>query len=159
MEITPELLAPKSKRFGNFVIDMIVRYLLFMIIGVIAALIDPEGFLKWSESISRLEEILYSLLVLFLYFLWMETITQRTVGKYITGTKVVMADGSRPGIGVIFKRTLCRMIPFEVLSFIGETSLGWHDSLSKTRVVDIKLYNEALQLHNSFEEIGKTEEI
>jgi len=37
---------------------------------------------------------------------------------------------------VIFEgRTLCRYIPFEPFSFLGNKPIGWHDSLSKTLVV------------------------
>lgn len=32
-------------------------------------------------------------------------------------------------------RTLCRLIPFEALSCLGEKSRGWHDRLSRTWVI------------------------
>jgi uncharacterized RDD family membrane protein YckC len=54
-------------------------------------------------------------------------------GKLLFGTFVVSASGAKPAFGQIVKRTLCRYIPFEPFSFFGET--GWHDSISKTRVV------------------------
>lgn len=131
MEVTKDVLAVKSKRFGNFVIDLIFRYVIFFIIGLVGAIINPEAILEWSENVTRIEDILYSLAVLMLYYIVTEAVFQRTLGKLITGTKVVMADGSKPGFGTIVLRTLCRLIPFEVFSFIGEDAYGWHDSFSK----------------------------
>ncbi|MGV3460297.1 MAG: RDD family protein [Flavobacterium sp.] len=157
MEITNDVLATKGKRFGNFVIDLIFRYVLFFIIGIIAAIIDPEGFLAWSESIGRLEELMYGIIVLVIYFIVTESLFQRTLGKLITGTKVITEDGSKPNFGTIVIRTLCRLIPFEAFSFLGDYAYGWHDSLSKTYVVDVKIYNEALNRKNSFDEIGTTQ--
>lgn len=157
MEITNNVLAAKSKRFGNFVIDLIFRYVLVFILSFIAAIIDPEGFTAWIGSLTRLEDIMYSLILMIVYFIVTESIFQRTVGKLITGTKVVMADGSKPGFGTIILRTLCRLIPFEAFSFIGDNAYGWHDNFSNTYVVDIKLYNEALSRESSFDDIGKSE--
>ena len=157
MEITNEMLASKGKRFGNLVIDLIVRYLIFMVIGFVAATIDPEAFLRWAENVSRIEDILYSVLLLLIYYIAMEALTHRTVGKYITGTKVVMADGSAPSASVIVKRSFCRFIPFEAFTFFGQDGTGWHDRFSDTYVVDVKLFEEAKRLKTSFDEIGNTE--
>lgn len=157
MEITDDVLAVKSKRFGNFVIDLIFRYVIVFVLSFIAVVIDPEGFSAWIESVTTLEDIMYSLLLLMIYFIVTESLFQRTVGKLITGTMVVMADGSKPSFGTIVLRTLCRLIPFEAFSFIGDDAYGWHDNFSNTYVVDIKLYNEALNRKSSFDEIGKSE--
>jgi uncharacterized RDD family membrane protein YckC len=46
------------------------------------------------------------------------------------------------------------MIPFEAFSFLGDEGRGWHDSLAKTVVVDVKKYNEIVELQNSLSEIG-----
>ena len=55
----------------------------------------------------------------------------RTLGKFITGTKVVSADGETPTASQIVGRTFCRMIPFEAFSFARETCpVGWHDKFS-----------------------------
>ena len=83
-----------------------------------------------------------------------ETITGRTLGKYITNTKVLTEDGQKPEADKILYRTLSRMIPFEAFSFLGDEGRGWHDSLAKTVVVDVKKYNEIVELQNSLSEIG-----
>jgi uncharacterized RDD family membrane protein YckC len=68
------------------------------------------------------------------YYCVLEGLTSRTLGKFITGTYVVTADGLKPGFLTILGRTLCRYIPFEPLSFLFG-SLGFHDRFSNTRVV------------------------
>ena len=65
----------------------------------------------------------------------MEAVFQRTIGKLVTGTRVVTTDGNVPGFGKVLGRSLARVIPFEVLSFLGAIPIGWHDKLSGTRVV------------------------
>jgi uncharacterized RDD family membrane protein YckC len=70
----------------------------------------------------------------FAYYCMLEGLTGRTLGKFISGTYVVTADGLKPDFLTILGRTLCRFIPFEPLSFLfGD--LGFHDRFSKTRVV------------------------
>ena len=68
----------------------------------------------------------------------MESLTGRTMAKLITRTKVVMENGDKPTFEVILTRTLCRLIPFNWISFLGDDGVGWHDSLSKTRVISVK---------------------
>lgn len=72
-----------------------------------------------------------------LYFVSFEVISGRTPGKVLTGTRVVTNDGRARSIPTALIRSLCRMIPFEPMSFsLGET--WWHDSLSRTQVVRLR---------------------
>ncbi len=99
-------------------------------------------------------EYAFAYLILILYYLFFESITSRTIGKYITNTKVFMRDGSKPEADKILKRTLCRLIPFNELSFLGNDGKGWHDNLSDTVVVDLKKYEEIKNTQLSLSEIG-----
>ena len=65
----------------------------------------------------------------------MEFSLGKTVGKMLTKSTVVREDGGRITLGQAFGRSLCRLIPFDAFSFLGSTAVGWHDSISKTRVV------------------------
>jgi uncharacterized RDD family membrane protein YckC len=67
----------------------------------------------------------------------LESWTQQTLGKRITGTKVVNRFGGKPTIARIIGRTLCRSIPLEYLSFLVRND-GVHDLLSGTRVVKVE---------------------
>lgn len=71
------------------------------------------------------------------FFTALEATTGRSIGKYVTQTKVIDADGNKPSFETILIRSLCRYIPFDGFSFLGESGSGWHDTLSKTRVVKI----------------------
>ena len=70
-----------------------------------------------------------------LYYAISECLTGRTIGKLITGTKVVDADGNKPSFGKALGRSLCRHIPFEPFSVLSSDARGWHDSIPKTWVV------------------------
>jgi uncharacterized RDD family membrane protein YckC len=77
------------------------------------------------------------------------------LGKYITNTKILTEEGQKPEVDKILYRTLSRMIPFEAFSFFGEAGRGWHDSISKTVVVDLSKYNLENETANSINEIGQ----
>lgn len=56
------------------------------------------------------------------YFFGFETLTKgRSIGKFITGTKVVTLEGEIPTANVFLKRSFCRIIPFEAFSFLAKT--------------------------------------
>jgi hypothetical protein len=78
--------------------------------------------------------------LLFIYYFVFESLWQRTPAKFITGTKVVNADGSKPSIAKIAKRTAIRFIPFEGLSYLGDKACGWHDRWSQTFVIRAKRF-------------------
>lgn len=69
-----------------------------------------------------------------IYYVSFEVISGRTLGKVLTGTRVVTTGGLALSIPTALIRTLCRLLPFEPMSVsLGET--WWHDSLSRTQVV------------------------
>lgn len=123
------LLASGTRRFLNFVIDAILIRVLAL--GII------ELFFSYSfkRYLSENEGLAYllGLGLYFLYYLLFELAFQRTPGKFITSTRVVMEDGSRPETLALFKRTLSRLVPFEPFSSQNQT--WWHDRWTKTRVV------------------------
>ena len=124
-------------RFLNFTIDMVVWLILAFILSLIVDL-----FVQTSDQV-LLQLFVYIFLfgTFIAYYAIMEIRFQKTVGKFITKTKVVKVDGSRPETSDIIGRTLCRFIPFDRISFLF-TKNGIHDFLSKTRVVkDIPVQN------------------
>lgn len=123
-------LTPKWKRFVHFVIDFYMIYLI----------------LFWKLPGSRLEALLapvdkswvnivlpyFAVLVLYLL---LEYSTGRTLGKFITGSKVISTLDEKLSFGQVALRTICRLLPFEPFSFLFAGS-GWHDNWSNTAVVD-----------------------
>lgn len=160
--VTEEIQASSGKRLGNLVIDMVIRAILASLIDLIGLalfyIFDYDSLIMWSTNLDPFEDFSIGMLIIAGYYIIMEVLTQRTIGKYITGTKVVCYDGTKPDAGTIGVRTLCRFIPFDAFSYLSSNPRGWHDSLSKTYVVDVKKYEAAIQLKKSFDEIG-TEEV
>ena len=70
----------------------------------------------------------------FSYYIFMEAKYQKTLGKFITKTKVVTKNGATPKLGDIVVRTFCRLIPFDHISFLFTTN-GFHDRLSDTTLI------------------------
>lgn len=128
--------ATKGVRFANYVIDALVGYALYSILGKILVpnasnYEDPDAMMAALPM-----SILVNVALTFAYYVGMEASTGKTVGKYVTGTQVVTEDGEQPSVGTIFIRTLCRIVPFEPLSLLfSNYARGWHDNWSKTRVV------------------------
>lgn len=131
--------ATTGQRLGNYLIDLVIFYLfnfaIFFCLGICMRLsgmdiYDIRQVASWwvfKFGVSYLDHfIIYSLI---------EGITKgRSIGKLITRTQAVDAGSFSP---ITWKqallRSLCRSIPFEVFSGLGNTP--WHDSLSKTTVI------------------------
>ncbi len=111
-------------RLANYFIDYIVIYILTVVVGVVLLFIFP--FLAFIVFFFGL----------FIYYLVFESIWQRTPGKWVTGTKVVMWDGSKPDFPHVLGRSFARLIPLDWVSFLFNSHpIGWHDYVSGTMVV------------------------
>ncbi len=144
-------------RLLNLVIDILVVIMLFFLLVLVAALLTHVGYYglsDWITNMSGLTDRFVTTFIMVAYLFLMENFTQRSVGKFITGTMVVSERGGRPSVKSFLTRALCRIIWLQIFSFMAKFPRGWHDTASDTYVVDRKKYMEALQLKNSFEEIG-----
>jgi uncharacterized RDD family membrane protein YckC len=122
-------IANSGRRFLNFIIDMIAIYILyFLLVFFLAA----GGQVVDDESIG-LRLLIY--LVMLVYYIIFEAATGKTIGKMITGTRVIKIDGSKPTFKTALVRSLCRFIPFEAFSCFGTPCEGWHDSIADSWVV------------------------
>lgn len=135
--------ASQSKRFANFIIDRLfimgMGAVFGAALGALWMTFSPDNFLELELFLdNRLAQYVLGIFLGLLYYAFFEGITGRSIGKYFTKTKVVDENGEKPTFNAIFTRSLCRFIPFEAFSFLGNEPIGWHDSLSKTRVVDIE---------------------
>lgn len=124
--------ASKELRFVNYLVDSVIASILFNLLLLIIK-VDVEALM-----LNIWQFYAYILIANFLYFFLFETYTGKTPAKYITKTKVVTLDGKKPDFSEIAIRSICRFIPFEAFSFLGIKEYGWHDSISKTRVVEDK---------------------
>ena len=118
--------ASKGERFVTAFVDRLTMSAAYAVAGFVVAQLAGESGLILL--------VFLFVLVNIGYYVVLEASTGRTVGKLVAGTKVIDLEGKIPSFSQILLRTLCRYIPFEPLSVLfGER--GWHDTLSKTRVV------------------------
>ncbi|SFS38841.1 RDD family protein [Zhouia amylolytica] len=127
-----------------------------MVLGVVLALIGGEpGVLanRLANINPYLDMLITSVLFALLYFLSEVIFKGRSIGKFITKTKVVDPYGNTPSLMGTFTRSASRLIPFNGLSFpMG--ARGWYDALSKTYVVDVYEFEKKKRLFGEFNQIG-----
>ncbi len=145
-ELSPHLQyqpASRGQRFLNWLIDnLLLRYGLSYVtgtmVGYLLGTFFPEFIMRIIEEENRLNLwVLGYIIVIFNYLIYY-TICEKgfrgyTMGKLITGTRVIREDGEELTFRDALLRTLSRLVPFEVLSGFGIRP--WHDSWTKTRVI------------------------
>jgi uncharacterized RDD family membrane protein YckC len=127
-----EQLATTGQRLANYLLDQVAATVLGSVVGfAFGALVGDPGT---AQSIG------IGILLDLVYFTSLEFTSGRTFGKLVTGTRVVSEDGTEPSFAQILGRTFARLIPFEMFSFLVGAGhpVGWHDSLSRTRVIRIR---------------------
>ncbi len=139
--------ASQGKRLANYLIDIICAYFCMFFVASLLLGVGSSNesttLLHEPESSSGLES-LFTLLTFSLYYFLTETLMKgRTIGKLITGTRAITSKHEYLTAGDALKRTLCRLIPFDALSFLISSGYGWHDKWTDTMVVDEKGFQEA----------------
>jgi len=133
------------RRLIGYLIDLsVLSVIFFTLLAVINfyyiqnsfTVVDENGIFE-SLSSSIFWTYLFPIIVTFLYYFLLESIAGRTVGKVITGTKImVREEGVKPNVVKVFLRTLTRFFPFEIFSFLSKHPVGWHDSIVNIIVVN-----------------------
>ena len=129
------------KRLANFLVDLIFVCCIFFIVNLIYDLIIGSSYY------GRKSNIYVYLVLYFAYYSFAEFyFSGITLGKALTKTKVITINNSIPKLQKIVIRSFARLIPLDHLSFLfGEEndshdySIGWHDKISETRVIDLEL--------------------
>ena len=136
--------ASSGKRFANYIIDLVIFYILMFASGIVIALIDPEALdsINDDDTGFNLLDRLLGLVLYGLYMFAIETIFKgKSLGKLITGTRAVNEDGSNVSPKAALLRGLSRAVPFNALSALGNPAYPWHDRWTKTYVIDEKESN------------------
>jgi uncharacterized RDD family membrane protein YckC len=68
--------------------------------------------------------------VFFLYYFFSEYFFGKTLGKFITKTKVTLLDGTKPTSFGVVARTFLRFVPVDIFTYLGAYPVGWHDEIS-----------------------------
>jgi uncharacterized RDD family membrane protein YckC len=123
--------ASRTQRFVNLLIDLVGYYAFAFLIGAVIGIVYPSLF----DSASVVRDYAFGFIVITSYYAISEGLFGRTLGKLVTRTWVVDASGGKPTFAQILGRSAARCIPFEPFSFLAGEPIGWHDTLSGTRVV------------------------
>lgn len=126
--------ASATRRFWTLVADTIAIRVGFLVLEIayavcygLEALEELNGIKWWGIYLA----------FYVIYYVVLEFLFGRTLGKVLTGTRVVTSEGRALSMPTAVLRTLCRFLPLEPMSFsLGET--WWHDSLSRTQVVRMR---------------------
>lgn len=156
--ITDDLLASKGERFLNFIIDLLIIYIITVCIvatiNIFGDVTNSYGPSNWIKSLSFIENLFFGLIILFFYYAFTEMYFSRTFAKYFTKTIVVRVDGSKPNTKNFMIRTVSRLNPIDPFSFFGKTERGLHDTLSATYVVKKHQFVAKKKMFVSSDEIG-----
>ena len=115
---------------------MIIDYIMLFVVSFGGALfVMAAGGEAGVRFVELGNSYVFGLLMAVAYYFVMEAVFSKTVGKLITGTKVVNETGGRPSIGQFLGRSFTRMVPFEAFSFLGDSCRGWHDRWPNTYVI------------------------
>lgn len=133
--------AGSGKRFANYFVDIISFYIVFFIIAFIVLSLNPAlaDRIPDDDAGFNLVDRLVTLLLYGMYMGIVEALFRgRSIGKLITGTKVVNHDGSAISPQTALVRGLVRAVPFNAFSALGMPCYPWHDKWTKSYVVDIR---------------------
>lgn len=152
------LYASTGQRFLNFIIDYVIQLaLIYMItfgLGMICEFTGSYTICLTIMNFNTIEEYLFGLVTLFVYYSFFEIQFSQSPGKFVTQTIVVDEFGNKPPARSVLIRSLCRMVPFDGLSFLGGQP-GWHDRWANTYVVNKKDLADHKEIFYSLEEIGE----
>lgn len=133
--------ATTGQRFLNWLIDNLLMqlglsFLTGMVVAVVFQAINP-ALLERMITEGTTENLVFALVVGYVNYVFYYTVCEKlcngyTLGKLITGTKAVRLDGTPLTFKDALLRSLCRIVPFEVLSGFGTP---WHDSWTNTTVI------------------------
>ena len=122
------IISDKGARLGNFLFDNFCILLLFLVCSFLIAIVSDSVQYYGTYIADFVFPGLY-----FTYYFTFELILNKTPGKYLTKTKVVNLKGQKPYLKALIFRTICRLTPIDIFSFVFGT--GLHDNCSGTTVI------------------------
>ena len=134
---------PMGMRFMHLLIDSIIINItatqLNSILHIIPEVSTPVTTVQQMMSpqfmhILQLQAVA-TVIMNIIYYFPLEAFSSGTFGKLLTDTRVIKTNGLKITPMDALLRAFCRCIPFNGISFLFTNGVGWHDSLTKTRVI------------------------
>lgn len=127
--------APLLNRLFARFIDFFVVMFIFVIIGIPLYLQITKD-LELRPFHGFLLFICFAPFVIWGYFIFMEYQWGYTIGKKLTGLRVISPKTGKLSLSNAILRTLCKMIPFNSLSIlVSDNNVGWNDRIAETVVI------------------------
>jgi uncharacterized RDD family membrane protein YckC len=130
--------ATKPRRFVHWLVDRVIVVGLIFLAMVVAGIVGGDEVLDLAERLAWWQDQLIGFVAIIGYYTVMEGTTGTTIGKLMTGTRVVDEAGRTLTFRHAMLRSVSRVVPFEAFSVLfadDEDPRGWHDRWSRTRVV------------------------
>ncbi|MDY2588527.1 RDD family protein [Winogradskyella aquimaris] len=138
-------LASTEQRLINYIIDSVFYFgfiILFLTIIRYLSKMEVSSFLSGlliSEDPNYLKRFFFGVITTTLFYLILEySLKGKTIGKFITNTRAVTSENEIMDFKSVLIRSICRRIPFDSFSFLGDVPRGWHDRISETKVISEK---------------------
>ncbi|QEC68537.1 RDD family protein [Panacibacter ginsenosidivorans] len=132
--------ASVGQRFINYFIDLIMFFIVIAGISVIIQILFAVAGVTYEDagndtlSGNQLFNYLISYSIYVIFYTFCEGASGgRTIGKLVTRTKAVREDETAITCKDAFMRSLCRIVPFDVLSAF--SGYPWHDKWTNTKVI------------------------
>lgn len=136
--ISDDIIVSKQVRLANYLIDQMVQILflgiMLFVASVLAHVLNKPELISWMENLDKVKEYVYGAFFSIAYYAIFESITARSVGKFVTNTVVVFKDGTKPPMETMLRRSIYRILPLNALFFLWQNRI-WHDQFTDTYVV------------------------
>ena len=121
--------ADKGARLGNLIIDLSIIILLYILFIVVMIFLFSDIM---NDYVLELELII--IVIFFLYYVILESVYGKTIGKMCTKTSVIDKNFKKPSVWKVILRTLFRFFLFCPLAYLF-SFYCFHDIWSGTKVV------------------------
>lgn len=154
--ISDDIIVSKQVRLANYLIDQMVQILflgiMLFVTSVLAHVLNRPELISWMEKVDKVQEYVYGAFFSIAYYAIFESITARSVGKFVTNTVVVFKDGTKPPMETMFRRSIYRILPLNALFFLWQNRI-WHDQFTDTYVVIKSGLDFELRKYHNHQEI------
>lgn len=136
--------ATLTQRFLNYLVDVVLmRYGIswlttYLLVKFLMTVSPDLAYDLFGEGPLLFSTYLIAVLNHLVYYTICEKAFRgHTLGKLVTGTRVIRDDGEELTFKDALLRSLCRLVPFEAFSAWSERGL-WHDVWTKTKVIQTR---------------------
>ncbi len=131
-----EITAPLHLRAANFLIDYLSIYCLSTAVGILVGYLTSVQYLFFNANqFNPFWDFIIFNFTLFVYFSTEYFFNGKSLGKFLTQTTVRHQYNVEISFKIYVLRTLWRLVPLELVSFLPGLNEHWHDKFSDTYVI------------------------